>query len=455
MRRGAKRCFVPLRTVAGLLTACIALGGCGSSAPSKTGARDSTCRGKLGGGVSYITAWFHASSSVGAEWQTLVRQVAEFNHSQRAVHVRLITLPEGDYSREVATAAASGNLPDVLDFDGPNLYNYAWAGDLKPIDSCLSQRQRADLLPSIRQQGTYAGRTWGVGTFDSGLGLYVRRSILRRAGISIPTDASQAWTVAQFTQILARLRAIGYRQPLDLQINYDTKAPEWNTYGFAPAVWSAGGDLIDRSGYQRVNGFLNGAPATRALTVIQGWAKAGYVNPNRNGMAFEEGKTPISWVGHWLFAAYTKAFPGDVQIVPLPRFGPHDATDMGSWQWGITANATNGDAAWRFISFLLRPRQVVQMTRANGAIPGTYSAIRLSPRFVAGGPEHLYVEQLESGVARPRPQTAAYPALTAAFANAFQAIVVGRRPVKPTLDAAARSVTADLIAHDYYANTGG
>ena len=355
MRRGAKRCLVPLRTVAGLLTACIALGACGSSAPSKTGARDSTCRGKLGGGVSYITAWFHASSSVGAEWQTLVRQVAEFNHSQRAVHVRLITLPEGDYSREVATAAASGNLPDVLDFDGPNLYNYAWAGDLKPIDSCLSQRQRADLLPSIRQQGTYAGRTWGVGTFDSGLGLYVRRSILRRAGISIPTDASQAWTVAQFTQILARLRAIGYRQPLDLQINYDTKAPEWNTYGFAPAVWSAGGDLIDRSGYHRVNGFLNGAPATRALTVIQGWAKAGYVNPNRNGMAFEEGKTPISWVGHWLFAAYTKAFPGDVQIVPLPRFGPHDATDMGSWQWGITANATNGDAAWRFISFLLRP----------------------------------------------------------------------------------------------------
>ena len=58
-------------------------------------------------------------------------------------------------------------------------------------------------------------------------------------------------------------------------------------------------------------------------------------------------------------------------------------------------------------------------------------------------------------MARPRPQTAAYPALTAAFANAFQAIVVGRRPVKPTLDAAARSVTANLIAHDYYANTGG
>jgi multiple sugar transport system substrate-binding protein len=217
-------------------------------------------------------------------------------------------------------------------------------------------------------------------------------------------------------------------------------------------VWSAGGDLIDRHGYRAVDGFMNGAPAIRALTTIQRWAQAGYVNPNRDGMAFEEGKAPISWVGHWVFDAYTKAFPGDVQIVPLPRFGARAATGMGSWQWGITANATNGDAAWRFISFLLRPEQVVAMTRANGAVPGTVSAIRISPRFAPGGPEHLYVQQLEEGVARPRPQTPAYPALTAAFARAFGSTVVGGAPVKPTLDEAARAVTHDLVAHGYYAS---
>ena len=195
-----------------------------------------------------------------------------------------------------------------------------------------------------------------MGTFDSGLGLYVRRSVLRKAGIAIPASASQAWTSAQFTRVLARLRAIGYRRPLDLQINYDSKAPEWYTYGFSPAVWSAGGDLIDRRG-RTVDGYMNGAPAIRALSTIQGWAKAGYVHPNRDGMAFEKGRAPISWVGHWRFEAYTKAFPGDVQIVPLPRFGRRAVTGMGSWQWGITANATNNDAAWRFISFLLRPRR--------------------------------------------------------------------------------------------------
>jgi multiple sugar transport system substrate-binding protein len=29
----------------------------------------------------------------------------------------------------VRAAAAGGNLPDVLDFDGPFLYNYAWSGN--------------------------------------------------------------------------------------------------------------------------------------------------------------------------------------------------------------------------------------------------------------------------------------------------------------------------------------
>jgi DNA-binding NarL/FixJ family response regulator len=38
------------------------------------------------------------------------------------------------------------------------------------------------------------------------------------------------------------------------------------------------------------------------------------------------------------------------------------------------------------------------------------------PRFAPGGPEHLYLRQLQDGVARLRPQTPAYPAVSAAFA---------------------------------------
>jgi multiple sugar transport system substrate-binding protein len=429
--------------------------GCGGSHNGTSATHsDTTCTGRKLTGTTYLTVWFHASAVIGSERATMIKQVSAFNRSQSHVKVRLITLPEGDYDSQVSSAAATGNLPDLLDLDGPYMYNYAWSGKLKPIDSCLTTGQRADLLPSIRAQGTYNGRMWGVGTFDSGLGLYVRKSVLAKAGIRIPTSPADAWTATEFTQILARLRRIGYRQPLDLQLVHGTVPGEWYPYGFAPVVWSAGGDLIDRQNYRTVNGYINGADSVRALTIVQKWARAGYVDPNRDGLAFEEGKTPISWVGHWLYDPYNKAFPGDVQIVPLPNFGHGTVTGMGSWQWGVTTNVSNGDAAWRFISFLLRPTQVADMTRANGSIPATYSAIRLSPRFGPRGPEHLYVTQLEDGTARPRPQTPAYPAISKAFADAFQGIVTRSRPVKPTLDAAARAVQRNLIAHDYYPPTG-
>lgn len=427
---------------------------CDSGNGRPTTASDTTCDGKVAA-KTYITVWFHAAPAPqpNAERATLAQQVAAFNRTQGQVQARLVTLPQGDYSAQVASAVASGNLPDVLDFDGPNLYSYAWSGKLKPIDSCVPRRLLDDVLPSLRRQGTYAGRLWGLGTFDSGLGLYVRPSILRKIHVRIPTGPANAWTAAEFTDILRRLQRLGYRHPLDLKLNYLDPAgsvtPEWASYGFSPAVWSAGGDLIDRRDYRTVAGFMNGAAAVESLTIMQRWVHDGLVDPDRDDAAFVNGRSPISWVGHWVYPAYHKAYPRDLAIVPLPNFGQGTVTGMGSWQWGVPANTTDGDAAWRFIDFLLQPAQVRQMSNANGAIPGLRSVADTSPAFGPGGPENLYLRQLQEGVARPRPQTPAYPAITASFWSACRQIFADL-PVKPTLDAAARRVEQDLRANQDY-----
>ena len=435
--------------IAVLLAGLVACGGDDSGTQRR--ASDTTCDGKVDG-TTHITVWHHVTTSQDrpdAERDTLQEQVATFNRSQGQVRARLVPLPETDYNEQVRTAAASGNLPDVLDFDGPYLYNYAWSGKLKPLDSCVSQPLRNDLLPSIRQQGTYAERLWGLGTFDSGLGLFVRPSILRKVGARIPADPDDAWTVAEFTDILHRLRRAGYAQPLDLKMAYLDTVLEWPSYGIAPAVWSAGGDEIDRRNYRKADGVVNGPEAVKALTIIQRWVRGGLVDPDRDEDAFVKGRAPISWVGHWLYPTYSKAFPGDLAIAPLPDFGEGTVTGMGSWQWGITANAADGDAAWRFLEFLLQDDQVRDMSTASGAIPAKASVAKSSAAFGPGGPEHLYLQQLEDGTARPRPQTPAYPAITSAFAFAVREIFAGH-PVKPALDAAARRIDKDLEAHEGY-----
>jgi multiple sugar transport system substrate-binding protein len=439
--------------IAAVICPCLALSACAGQPDHRSG--DTTCDGTIEGvngtAPSYITVWSHTGQP--GERQTLGRQVGAFNAAQSQVRVKLIDIPEAGYADQVRAAAMSGNLPDLLDLDGPNLYNYAWSGDLKPLDSCVPASLRADLLPSIMEQGSYAGRLWGLGTFDSGLGLYIRPSILHRVGARIPRGIADAWTASEFTGILHRLQRAGYRQPLDLQVDSSTLAttPEWLTYGFAPVVWSAGGDLIDRSTHRTAQGVLNGPASIRALTIVQGWYRDGLVNPDVK-RSFLGSQAPVSWVGHWMYDRYHAAFPDDLKIVPLPRFGARPSSGMGSWQWGITSGATDGDAVWRFLSYLLQPAQVVQMTRANGAIPATLSAIRRSPRFAPGGPEYLYVQQLRDGVARPRPQTPAYPAISAAFAAAFAGISQGRG-VRQALDAAVREIDGNLAAnHDYRAS---
>src|SRR5262249_17237512 len=195
-------------------------------------------------------------------------------------------------------------------------------------------------------------------------------------------------------------------------------------------------------------GVLNSPASIRALTIMQGWFRDGLVNPNVSD-SFVRGQAPISWVGHWRYDPYSKAFPHDMQIVPLPRFGPRPSSGIGSWQWGITASATDGDAVWRFLSYLLQPAQVLQMTQANGAIPATLSAISRSPNYAPGGPEHIYVQQLQGGIARPRPQTPAYPAISLAFGTALARISRGGN-VRQALDAAVRQIDANLAANRYY-----
>src|SRR5438876_10271889 len=94
--------------------------GGGGGGPTSTGG----CTGKVAGGPVTAKALLH--SGQGSERTTITSQVAAFNSIQNDVKVELVLLPEGNYNYQVKAAAASGGLPDILDFDGPFLYDYAW-----------------------------------------------------------------------------------------------------------------------------------------------------------------------------------------------------------------------------------------------------------------------------------------------------------------------------------------
>ncbi|WP_322768008.1 sugar ABC transporter substrate-binding protein [Frankia sp. Cr1] len=427
-----------------LAAASLALVACGgSSGTSQAAGTASTCNGKIDGKRT-LSAWFHTGQ--GDERTAFEQAVNAFNAKQSDVVVKPTFIPEGNYNEQVKAAAASGSLPDILDFDGPNLYNYAWNGNLQPLDTCVSQQLRADLLPTIIKQGIYNTKLYGVGTAESGLGLYVRKSAFVKAGVRIPTSTADAWTAAEFTDALAKLRAAGFAKPLDLQINQDQG--EWYAYGFAPIIESAGADVISRANFDKAEGVINSSASVAALTVMQSWFKNEYVDANTDDAAFTAGRAAVSWVGHWKYAGYSKKWGDDLAIVPLPNFGTGVRTGEGSWQWGITKHAEDADAAWAFISSLFEETYQKQVA-ANGAIPASKPVLNTIPQFAAGGPERLYVDQLDSGAALPRPATPAYPTISLAFNKVIAAVRSGGN-VQTALDQAAKSIDQDIKDNDGY-----
>jgi multiple sugar transport system substrate-binding protein len=423
--------------------------GCGSDS---SGGAGGVCDGEIA--ESELTMFAHE----GSEADAYRAAIDDFNTTRGAeigVTVDLTLIPEGQYTDQINAAAAAGDLPDVIDFDGPNMANLAWGGHLVSIESCISDELRDNVLPSLIAQGTYADVLYSVGSFDSGLGLWAWRSALEEADARIPSGPEDAWTVEEFEQVLSDLQDAGYEHPLDTKFWYGSQG-EWFSYAFTPVLWSAGGGLIDRTDYASADGALNSEASAASLTTFQSWVDDGLIDKDAaDDSNFLEKQSPISWVGHWMYGAYKEAAGDDLVLLPLPDFGTGSKTGMGSWAWGITSAAADGDAAWAVIDYLMSDEAILSITEVNGAIPGTSSAIGQSPNHAEGGDLELYVTQLQGApdIAVPRPVTPAYPNMTQVFRRVVDDIVNGA-DVQATLDAAVQSIDSDIDANEGYPAPG-
>jgi len=387
----------------------------------------------------HLEVWAHAGQE--PERAVLQEQIDRFHQLSPGVKIDLTFIPERDYNAQVQAAAIAGDLPDILEFDGPYLYNYIWQKQLIPLEGLLSRAVIDDLLPSIIDQGTKGNHLYSVGVFDSGLGLYARKDRLEEIGARIPRSAAEAWSVEEFEAILRKLAERDKDGAvLDLKLNY---GGEWFTYGFSPILQSAGADLIDRRDYQHSAGVLNNPEAAAAMRHLQDWIQEGLVDANLDDAAFLTGRVPLSWVGHWEYARYRKAHQDNLVILPLPDFGKGSRTGQGSWNWGVTKNCAHPEKACVFLDFLLSTPEVLAMAKANSAVPGTKSAVARSSLYSKDGPLRLFAEQLLTGVSVPRPKTPAYPVITTEFQKAFQQIR-NNGDIQQVLDEAASRIDQDI-----------
>lgn len=367
-----------------------------------------------------IRVWCHQGQE--AENRAMRGIAAAFNraHAAGGISVDLTFFPDFQFTEKIAIAAAARDLPDAFDIDGPLVARYVAAGLLAPLDPWVTAADRADFLPTILAQGTVGGHLYALGAFDSAAVLYYDRALLARAGVT-PPPAGRGWSWPQFMDACRRLRAAGI-EPVALHMN--ETADEWFTYAFSPVVWSGGGALIAPDG-RTVRGVLASAANVRSLTAWQQlfqdrYAATDPVDPD----PFDHGTVAMDWSGHWMAPPHLAAKGARLGVMPLPAIGAHAVAPCGSWCWGVSARARNPALAALWVRWVTDARHGIEpIVRANGAVPARRSAFAAFPEY-SHLPYRLFRTQLET-IARPRPRTPYYAALTRGFAAALRDIAHG------------------------------
>jgi multiple sugar transport system substrate-binding protein len=391
--------------------------------------------------VSTIQVWTHEGANTPAF--AALKQAAEaFNRGQGSHHVHVVPSIYRYYEERVQSAAATGTLPCVLEIDGPFVHAFAWRGYLQSIDKFVTKELLQDLLPTIVIQGTYNGRLYTLGQFESGLGLWGNVRYLKRVRARLPTIQAP-WSLREFEQILVRLAAL---QDLDYALDLAVYAgpSEFYSYAYAPIVQGFGGDLVRRSSHPSAQGVLDGPQSVAALKRFKYWFDQRWTQAVLDRADdFEKRAVALSWTGHWKYPSYRAALGQDLILLPLPDFGDGIKTGMGSWSWGMSSTCPDAAGAWKFLHHLMSAREIVRITDANGAVPARQSVVARSTLYGAAGPLRIFAQQLNAGLGVPRPATPGYGTISRSFSAAVSEIIAGT-DVQTALNEAARRIDADI-----------
>jgi multiple sugar transport system substrate-binding protein len=420
-----------------LMKLAAATGGAALAGPAlaacTSGSRSGSSNGEL-------LLWTHSAGNPN-ELAVLDRIIETFNADHDDYSVKRESFPQDAYNDTVNAASLSGNLPDALTVDGPNVPNWAWAGYLQPLD--LPAEVTDKFLPSTL--GVFQDQLYSVGHWEAACAIFARESVLESTGIRIPTIA-EPWSREEFDEALERVVTDGgYQWAVDFAT---ADIGEWYPYAYSPFLQSFGGDLIDRSTYTSADGALNGPEAVEWAT----WFQSLFTNrlasmESPAGVEdFNQGKAAFAYMGNW-GALQAMELYDDVLFLPPPDFGNGPTIGGGSWQLAVTSSADPAGAN-AFMATALSDEFVADFANQTGLIPATDGAAELTDHYGSSGDLRSFMEYSRE-YAVLRPETPAYTVIASVFTQYCGDIIHGG-DVQRTLDTAVAEIDADINANSGY-----
>jgi multiple sugar transport system substrate-binding protein len=423
----------------GAVGATSALAACsGSSTPP--GAAPSS--GAFGKGDTYtgpkvsLAFW---NGFTGGDGPFMKQMVEEFNKANPNVTVAMNTLQWADYYAKVPNAVASGAGPDVGIMHIDQLATNAARRVIVPLDEIATglELTEGDFAPVVWNAGVYQDKRYGIPLDIHPLGFYGNTAQLKKAGIdALPQDR------AGFEAAVAALQDRG-----------GVKNPFWVTATwpahlmFTSLIAQFGGSIYDEAGAKAT---FNSDAGVEALEWLKGFIERGAspknVSNDAQAVAFRQQRDSLTWDGIWMMNEWEKVKDLEWAAGPVPTIGDKPAVWASSHNFVVTTQATkdpNKLAASRaFISYI--SERSIDWAK-SGQIPARNS-VRESPEFAALEVQSTLAEQLPNVVFPP-----SVPGIgdvtQPTYETAVNEVILGKKPTKAALDAAAKKADAMLKAN--------
>lgn len=383
-----------------------------------------------------ITFW-HAYGADSKELETLQNVIIPgFEEKHPGADVQDVAVPYDQLHQKMITAAAGGDLPDVMRADIIWVPEAAKLGLLERLDTAmpdfaaLAEKVFPGTLETNRYQDGYYGLPLDTNTRVQ---MY-NAEALAAAGVSNPPR-----TFDDLRDLADKLAGTG------IYAFADNGLSGWNVL---PWIWSAGGDITDPD-YTKATGYLNSPESVAGVELLFDLFQAGQMPsivlgstgglPTSDGLATGAYATILD--GPWMYPIFEAAHPEfELQVAPVPAGPGGSVSVVGGEDVVVFRGTPNKALALEFVRYLLSDE--VQLAFAE---IGQMSVLRGLDVVAVNPTYELFVEQLQT--AKARPPVPSWPKIDDLLQRHLQAAFQGEMSVQEALDLAAEEIDA-LLAQD-------
>ncbi|WP_130858856.1 ABC transporter substrate-binding protein [Gracilibacillus phocaeensis] len=295
-------------------------------------------------------------------------------------------------------SAESDNL-DIVNMDVVWTAEFAEAGWIEPLDDQFTEEMQSEFIERQVDAMTYDGHVWAVPWFNDLHPLWYRTDLLEKYGFEVPDTYEEAVDIAKTIQEEEGIQGFSMHWGRAEQL----------IVSFTEFLHANNGNFFDEDG----SVVIDSPEAVEALQFMMDMIEEGIVSPAAIGNTTpEDARIPFTqgqamFHPNWGYV-YTENQSDDSPVKDktwvasnLAFEGGQKANAVGGWNFAISTNAKDKEAAWEVIEWFTSFENQKEVLLGGGQV-GTRLALYEDPEVLESNPQlEEYLDVFEDASVRP------------------------------------------------------